>query len=127
MGEEHLCNAGIEGNFPGTEPEDSQHFGHRRGRKHKVSNGQHSKEEVHGLVEAPVRDDDKEEDRVAKHRSDVHQTEGDGDPDVGLLHARDARQDEGDRIEAAFIELKHGASVLSVSLTLLCARKRRDK
>ena len=49
-------------------------------------------EEVHGLMEAALCEDDVDEQAVPKQGDDIGNEEGDGNPRVLVLKARDAQQ-----------------------------------
>lgn len=56
--------------------------------------GQHPEEEVHGLVEAALREDNADEQTVPKQGDGIGNEEGDGNPHVLVPKAGDAQQAE---------------------------------
>lgn len=97
--EEHLGQAGTKADVPGTEPEDGQHLGQGGGRQHQVSEGQHAKEEVHGLVETRVCLDEQKDGAVPQDSDQVHGAEGNSQPEVQRFQARNAQEEESSRPE----------------------------
>ena len=94
MEEEELSNAATQGDLPSTEPEDGQGLRHCARGEDNVCSSQHAEEEVHGLMEAALCEDDADEQAVPKQGDDIGNEEGDGNPQVLVLKARDPQQEE---------------------------------
>ena len=92
--EEYLTNAAIQGELSSMEPEDRQGLRDSAHGEDKVCSGQHAEEEVHGFVEAALGEDNEDEQAVPKQGDDIGNEEGDGDPHMLVLKARDAHKVE---------------------------------
>ena len=76
------------------EPEDHQGLRDSARREDKVCSRQHAEEEVHRFVEAALGEDNEDEQAVPKQGDDIGNEEGDGDPHMLVLKARDAHKVE---------------------------------
>ena len=94
MDEEELSDAAIQGDLPSMEPEDGQGLRDCARREDNVCSSQHAEEEVHGFVEAALGEDNEDEQAVPKQGDDIGNEEGDGDPHMLVLKARDAHKVE---------------------------------
>ena len=94
MDEEELSDAAIQGDLPRIEPEDGQSLRDCACGEDKVYSGQHAEDEVHGFVEAALGEDNEDEQAVPKQGDDIGNEEGDGDPHMLVLKARDAHKVE---------------------------------
>ena len=94
MDDEELSDAVIQGDLPNMEPEDGQGLRDCAHGEDKVCSNQHAEEEVHGFREAALCNNDKYEEVVPQHSKDIGNEEGDGNPHVLDLKARDAQQVE---------------------------------
>lgn len=91
MDEKHLSDAGIKGDFPSMEPEDSQGLGHGGGGQQDVGARQHRQEDMHGFMKGAFTEDNKDEGSNSQDCDDGHEAEGDGKPGVVDLQSRDAK------------------------------------
>ena len=94
MDEEELSDAAIQGDLPHIEPEDGQSLRDCARGEDKVCSGQHAEEEIHGFMEAPFHEDNADDQTVSKEGNSIGNEEGDGDPYVLVLKARDAHKVE---------------------------------
>lgn len=85
MDEEHLGQAGIQGDGAGSEPEETEHAGQGGCGEDQVGGREHAQKEAHGLVEAALRPHHSQNGHVPHHGHHVHGAEGDPDPDVQVL------------------------------------------
>lgn len=90
----NLSKTGVKTDFPAVGPENTQHSWCCRQREAQISHGQHGEELAHGLAEARMAPDDKEDRAVPREGRGVDAGERDGEPDLGSLQRRDACQDE---------------------------------
>ena len=107
MDEEKLSDTAIQGDLPSMEPEDSQGLRDCARREDNVCSSQHAEEEVHGFMEAPFHEDNEDEQGVPKQGDDIGDEEGDGDPHVLVLKARDAQQVEDCVANTAVVRSSH--------------------
>lgn len=94
MDEEKLSDAVIQGDLLHIEPENGQGLRDCACGEDKVCSSQHTEEEVHGFMEAPFHEDNEDEQAVPKQGDDIGNEEGDGDPHMLVLKARDAHKVE---------------------------------
>ena len=94
MYEEELSDAAIQRDLPSTEPEDAQGLSYCAREEDNVCSGQHAEEEVHGFVEAALCEDNADEQAVPKQGDDIGNEEGDGNPHMLVLKARNGQQTE---------------------------------
>ena len=94
MDEEELSDAAIQGDLPRIEPEDGQSLRDCARGEDKVCSGQHAEEEVHGFMQAALGEDNEDEQAVPKQGDDIGNEEGDRDPHMLVLKARDAHKVE---------------------------------
>ena len=94
MDKEELSDAAIQGDLPRIEPEDGQSLRDCACGEDNVCSRQHAEEEVHGFMETPFQEDNEDEQAVPKQGDDIGNEEGDGDPHMLVLKARDAQQAE---------------------------------
>lgn len=95
MNEVQLGIAGTELDLCGIEPEDAEHLGQGGSGEDQVGDGQHAEQVRHGHVEARLHPQHEQDGEVPQDSDDVHGTERDGDPDMGILQPWDPQQDEG--------------------------------
>lgn len=76
------------------EPEDAQGLRYCTCGEDNICSSQHAEEEVHGFMEAALCEDNEDEQTVPKQGHDIGNEEGDGNPHVLVLKARDAQQVE---------------------------------
>ena len=107
MDEEKLSDAVIQGDLPNMEPEDGQGLRDCAHGEDKVCSNQHAEEEVHGFVEAALGEDNEDEQAVPKQGDDIGNEEGDGDPHMLVLKARDAQQVEECAANTAVVRSSH--------------------
>ncbi|KAK1336032.1 hypothetical protein QTO34_003832 [Cnephaeus nilssonii] len=77
------------------------------GTESNVCGSKHCQEEIHGLMEAALRFDDGQDQRIPKQSNDVHGTERDANPELNRLQARDPHQCQHRGHEDCAIKLKH--------------------
>lgn len=65
--------------------EDKKHFGHCDSTKENIVECQHGQEEIHGFMEVPVPGHHCHNQAIAYHSQEVHEAEGDGDPDLEVF------------------------------------------
>ena len=94
MEEETLGETALKTDLLFVKPEELHGCGQRAEGETQVSEGQHGEEQVHGLDEGWLCEDDSENGSVSHDGDDVEAAAGDGDPDVVGLKPRDAREDE---------------------------------
>ena len=94
MDKEELSDAAIQGDLPRIEPEDGQSLRDCACGEDKVCSRQYAEEEVHRFVEAALGEDNEDEQAVPKQGDDIGNEEGDGDPHMLVLKARDAHKVE---------------------------------
>ena len=94
MCDEELSDAAIQGDLPSMEPEDGQGLRDCARREDNVCSSQHAEEEVHGFMKAALCEDNADDQTVSKEGNSIRNEEGDGDPYVLVLKARDAQQAE---------------------------------
>lgn len=79
----------------------AQHCGERRQRYTKLCGSQHAQKEVHGLMEAALCFDDKEDCTISQDGNNVHAAERDSKPQVPTFHSWDSCYKEGRRSKEA--------------------------
>ena len=107
MEEEELGKAALKTDLANVKPEERHDGGQGAEGEPQVGQGQHGEEQVHGLAEGWLCADDREDAGVSHHGDGVEAAEGDGDPDVGALEPRDAREQEGEGLLGAVSPLRH--------------------
>ena len=107
MDEEKLSDTAIQGDLPRIEPENGQGLRDCACGEDKVCSSQHAEEEVHGFMEAPFQEDNEDEQAVPKQGDDIGHEEGDGDPHVLVLKARDAHKIEDCVANASMVKGSH--------------------
>lgn len=104
MEEKKLGKTSLKADLTNAEAEELHDSGQGGEGEPQVSEGQHGEKQVHGLVQGRLCADDSEDGGVAHDGDGVETGEGDGDPDVGGLKPRDARECE---VEGAFGGVGH--------------------
>lgn len=105
MDEEFLSKAGIGWNSHWIEQEDSQH-GRKGGEgQTQVRDGQQGKEIIHGLMKWGLCLNDKENGAVARDGNQVHEENGNGEPDVGVFQSWDSNKKK--KLDLRIIESRH--------------------
>lgn len=94
MNEELLGIAGIRRNSSGIE-QDSEHGWKGGDGQPQVRKGQHGEEIIHRLVQRGLCFYEKEGGAVPQDGKGVHEGNGDGDPNVSMLHPWDPNEEEG--------------------------------
>ena len=94
MEEEELSKTSLKADLWGTAPEDPHDRRQSGEGKPQVCQGQHREEQIHGLAEGGLWPDDSQYCGIAHERDSVETTEGDGNPGMENLKARDAHEDE---------------------------------
>ena len=95
MNEELLGKASIRGDSSGIEQEDSQHGWKGGDGQSQVRKGQHGEEIIHRLMQRGLCFYEKEDSAVPQDGKEVHEANGDGNPNVSMLHPRDPNEKEG--------------------------------
>ena len=95
MNEELLGTAGIERNSSGIEQEGSQHGWKGRDGQSQVRKGQHGEEIIHRFMQRGLCFYEKEDGAVPQDGKEVHEANGDGDPNVSMFHPWDPNEEEG--------------------------------
>ena len=78
-----------------------------------VCHSKHCQEKIYGLMEAGLRFDNEQQQKIPKWSSDVHGTERNADPELHRLQARDPNQCQHRGHENYAIELGHVCFELS--------------
>lgn len=95
MNEKLLGKAALGGNSSGIEQEDSQHGWKGGDGKSQVRKGQHGEKIIHWSMQRGLCFYEKEDSAVPQDGKEVHEANGDQDPNVSMLHAWDPNEEEG--------------------------------
>lgn len=107
MDKKHLSQASTEVNLLEVEPEYAQHIGYSGGAQGDVCEGEQGQEIVHGPVQGLLMADEVDEPTVAHDSNDVHEAEGQGDPDVCVFQPGNTIQDEDPWGQAGAVGPRH--------------------
>lgn len=112
MEEEQLDQAALKADVTLVKPEDAQHLGDGGCGHAQVREGQHAKEQEHGLMQGALCGDGEEDCAVPQDGDKVHGRERNRDPLVFVLHPRNALEKEERGVALGGIAASHAGPLV---------------